>query len=253
MLLIDNPTVERLLPMIECIDAQDRAFRGLPTGDSVHRPRIDLYMPAERPDGYYRWGTMEGASNELGVFAIRMKSDILHWPRDEHGFWKEEKYAVEPGTYCGLIFLFSTRNGEPLAIINDGILQHMRVGGGAGLGVRYLSRPDAQTVGMIGSGGMARTYLEGIRRGPRHPQRQGVQSDEGQPGALRRGDVREARDRGAHRRCAAGRRRRRRHRRRMYERDGAGAEGRVARTGPARDRRARANSTARCSSEQTSS
>lgn len=160
MLLIDNPTVERLLPMIECIDAQDRAFRGLPTGDSVHRPRIDLYMPAERTDGYYRWGTMEGASNELGVFAIRMKSDILYWPRDEHGFWKEEKYSVEPGTYCGLIFLFSTRNGEPLAIINDGILQHMRVGGGAGLGVRYLSRPDSQTVGMIGSGGMARTYLE---------------------------------------------------------------------------------------------
>ena len=160
MLFIDNATVERLLPMDECIEAQDRAFRGLPTGESIHRPRIDLYMPAERPDGYYRWGTMEGASNELGVFAIRMKSDILYWPRDEQGFWKEEKYSVEPGLYCGLIFLFSTRNGEPLAMINDGILQHMRVGGGAGLGAKYLSRPDSQTVGMLGSGGMARTYLE---------------------------------------------------------------------------------------------
>ena len=160
MLFIDNPTVERLLPMAECIEAQDHAFRGLPTGESVHRPRIDLYMPAERPDGYYRWGTMEGASDALGVFAIRMKSDILYWPRDEHGFWKEEKYCIEPGTYCGLIMLFSTRNGEPLAMINDGILQHMRVGGGAGLGVKYLSRADSQTVGMLGSGGMARTYLE---------------------------------------------------------------------------------------------
>ena len=117
-------------------------------------------MPAERPDGYYRWGTMEGASDALGVFAIRMKSDVLYWPRDERGFWKEEKYCVEPGTYCGLIFLFSTRDGEPLALLNDGILQHMRVGGGAGLGVKYLSRPDSQTVGMLGSGGMARTYLE---------------------------------------------------------------------------------------------
>ena len=78
MLFIDNATVERLLPMDECIDAQDYAFRGLPTGESVHRPRIDLYMPAERPDGYYRWGTMEGASDALGVFAIRMKSDILY-------------------------------------------------------------------------------------------------------------------------------------------------------------------------------
>ena len=58
------------------------------------------------------------------------------------------------------MFLFSTRNGEPLAIINDGIIQHMRVGGGAGLGAKYLSREDSHTVGMIGSGGMARTYLQ---------------------------------------------------------------------------------------------
>ena len=117
-------------------------------------------MPTDRTDGYYRWGTMEGASKELGVFAIRMKSDILYWPKDEQGYWKEEKYSTREGLYCGLVFLFSTRNAEPLAIINDGIIQHMRVGGGAGLGAKYLSREDSHTVGMIGSGGMARTYLE---------------------------------------------------------------------------------------------
>src|SRR5690348_14692860 len=47
-------------------------------------------------------------------------------------------------------------------MINDGILQHIRVGGGAGLGVKYLSRKDSKIVGMIGSGGMARTYLDAI-------------------------------------------------------------------------------------------
>jgi alanine dehydrogenase len=40
------------------------------------------------------------------------------------------------------------------------LLQHVRVGGGAGLGVKYLSRRDSEIVGMIGSGGMARTYLD---------------------------------------------------------------------------------------------
>jgi ornithine cyclodeaminase/alanine dehydrogenase-like protein (mu-crystallin family) len=55
--------------------------------------------------------------------------------------------------------VFSTRNGEPLAIINDGIIQHMRVGGCAGLGAKYLSREDSSAVGILGSGGMARTYL----------------------------------------------------------------------------------------------
>jgi len=47
-----------------------------------------------------------------------------------------------------------------LAFINDGALQHMRVGGGAGIGAKYLSREDSHVVGMLGSGGMARTYLE---------------------------------------------------------------------------------------------
>jgi alanine dehydrogenase len=160
MLLIDNATVQQVLTMDECINAQEQAFLGLPAGASIHRPRIDMYVPCDRDDGYWRWGTMEGASKDLGVFAIRMKSDIVTWPRHEDGTWTEEKYCVEPGTYCGLIFLLSTRNGEPLAIINDGHLQHMRVGGGAGLGAKYLARADAHVVGMIGSGGMARTYLE---------------------------------------------------------------------------------------------
>jgi alanine dehydrogenase len=35
----------------------------------------------------------------------------------------------------------------------------MRVGACAGLGVKYLSREVASTVGIFGSGGMARTYL----------------------------------------------------------------------------------------------
>ena len=80
MLFIDNKTVEQVLSMEECIDAQDLAFRGLPSGSSVHRPRIDLYVPTEREDAYFRWGTMEGASKELGVFAIRMKSFFTGLP-----------------------------------------------------------------------------------------------------------------------------------------------------------------------------
>ena len=159
MLFIDNQTVQQILTIGDAIDSQDTAFRGLVDGAAIHRPRIDMYVPTGREEDYYRWGTMEGASRDLGVFAIRMKSDIVSWPVDENGNWTEEKHCVEPGTYCGLIFLFSTVNGEPLAIINDGELQHMRVGAGGGLGTRYLAREDSRVVGMLGSGGMARTYL----------------------------------------------------------------------------------------------
>lgn len=158
MLIIDNQTVTDLLTMDDCIRVQEEAFKKLPTGGAIHRPRIDMYFPSDREDGYYRWGTMEGAND--GYFAIRMKSDVIEWPQDDEGNWTEEKFCMQPGTYCGLIFLTSTKNGEPLAFINDGVLQHMRVGGGAGIGVKYLSRKDSHVVGMLGSGGMARTFLE---------------------------------------------------------------------------------------------
>ncbi len=155
MLFIDNDAVSRLLDMRSCIEALEAGYRDLIKGDAIFRPRIDVYFPNETPDGYYRWGTMEGACRTQGVFAIRMKSDMLTWPSG----LTEEKFCLHPGTFCGLVFLFSTRNAEPLAIINDGVLQHLRVGGCAGLGAKYLAREDASIVGMIGSGGMARSYL----------------------------------------------------------------------------------------------
>lgn len=158
MLIINNEVVAEVLSMRACIDAQEAAFRQMETGRAAHRPRIDMYIPCERDDGYYRWGTMEGTND--GVFAIRMKSDVMTWPRDAEGNWTEDKYCIEPGTYCGLVMLFSSQNGEPLAMINDGYIQHMRVGGGAGIGVKALARQDATSVGILGSGGMARTYLD---------------------------------------------------------------------------------------------
>ncbi|MBX9760203.1 MAG: hypothetical protein K2Y29_15605 [Beijerinckiaceae bacterium] len=158
MLIIDNETVSKILSMKDCIRVQEEAFKKIPAGGAIHRPRIDMYFPCDRPDGYYRWGSMEGAND--GYFAIRMKSDVITWPAEPDGGWTEDKHCREPGTYCGLIFLCSTRNAEPLAFINDGVLQHMRVGGGAGIGTKYLSREDSHVVGMLGSGGMARTFLE---------------------------------------------------------------------------------------------
>ena len=155
MLLINNETVEKILDMKGCLEALETGYRDLIEQRASYRPRIDTFVPTDKPDVMYRWGTMEGVSRSFETFAIRMKSDMLHWPEGK----TVEKFCIEPGTYCGLILVFSTRNAEPLAIVNDGVIQHMRVGGCAGLGAKYLARGDASVVGMIGSGGMARTYL----------------------------------------------------------------------------------------------
>jgi alanine dehydrogenase len=160
MLLIDNKVVAAVLSMQDCIAVQERAFAGLLTGASISRPRIDTLVPCSDESAYFRFGSIEGASD--GVHAVRLKSDIMTWPMHEDGSWTREKYCMQPGVYCGLVLLFSTENGEPLAILNDGHLQHMRVGAAAGIGARLLSRADSRRVGLIGSGGMARAMLEAL-------------------------------------------------------------------------------------------
>ena len=160
MIFLTNEHIQQVLDMPTCMNAMEDAYRDLNEQRAGYRPRIDFYVPQE--PHYYRWGTMEGASRKLGVFAIRMKSDMLAW-ENQDGFTVEDKYCMQRGTYCGLIFLLSTRNAEPLALMNDGYLQHMRVGACAGLGTKYLARKDSKVLAMIGSGGMARTYAAAIK------------------------------------------------------------------------------------------
>jgi ornithine cyclodeaminase/alanine dehydrogenase-like protein (mu-crystallin family) len=78
------------------------------------------------------------------------------------GLRTEEKYCVRPGLFCGLVLLFSVENGEPLAIVNDGILQHMRVGADGAIGAKHMAKEGARVLGMLGSGGMARSHVEAI-------------------------------------------------------------------------------------------
>ena len=158
MLHLSNADVQSVLDMPTCLDALRIGYRDLARGDAAYVPRIDLWAPTGRDDDYYCLGSMAGASRSAGVVAVRIKSDVIFWPDGR----TQEKYCVEPGTYSGIILLYSIRNGEPLALLNDGVIQHLRVGGCAGLGVEVLARQDADVLGLLGSGGMARTYLEAI-------------------------------------------------------------------------------------------
>lgn len=157
MLIINNADVARVLSMETTMAALEEAYLALATQEAVCRPRIDIRIPTSDPAKNYQWGTMEGGST-AGYFAIRMKSDVVY-ETNHDGALTQEKYCVRPGLYCGLILLTSIETGEPLAFINDGYLQHMRVGADGGIGVKYLANRDAAVVGMLGSGGMARTHM----------------------------------------------------------------------------------------------
>ncbi|HWP56984.1 MAG TPA: hypothetical protein VNL14_03735 [Candidatus Acidoferrales bacterium] len=157
-LILNNDDVRKVLTMEIAMGALEKAYGELYRGEAVCRPRIDIQIPTKDPNKIYQWGTMEGGSTS-GYFAIRMKSDVIY-EQEYAGARTQEKYCVEPGKFCGLILLVSTENGAPLALINDGYLQHMRVGADSGIGVKYMAREDAAVVGMLGSGGMARSHMD---------------------------------------------------------------------------------------------
>src|SRR6267154_2677291 len=161
-LIINNDDVTKLLTMADTIAALETAYLQMAAKEAVCRPRIDIRIPTSDPAKNYQFGTMEGGSTS-GYFAIRMKSDVVY-ETTYNGVTTQEKYCSRPGLFCGLILLTSIENGEPLAFLNDGHLQHMRVGGDGGIGVKYMANEDAEVVGMLGSGGMARTHMQAFTR-----------------------------------------------------------------------------------------
>ena len=160
MKIINNADVSRLVTQEEVTRALESAYQDFFNGTAVCRPRVDVEIPSSSPDRFYRWGTMEGGSAGK-YFAIRCKSDMIYHTTTGSSV-TQEKYCVEPGTFCGFILLFSVENGEPLALINDGVIQHMRVAADGAIGVKYASREDSKTIGLLGSGGMAKDHLRSV-------------------------------------------------------------------------------------------
>jgi alanine dehydrogenase len=158
MLILSNDDAEALLPMRECISALEEAYRDLACERAASAQRTDALTTTERADAVYSLKLMGGVLPSAGVGAVRLNSDIICF-----GDKRQVKLPLAPGgRYTGLVLLFSTRTGEPLAIFPDGVLQRMRVGAASALGAKYLARADASRVGLIGAGWQAGAQVMAI-------------------------------------------------------------------------------------------
>src|SRR5437763_510603 len=158
-LILSNSDVEKLLTMPECIGVLEEAYVELAEGRGVNRTRSDCITPTVNPDAVYGLKSMDGVIPKLGIGAIRINSDIVTFPKKGNNIVREKVPAAPNGRYTGLVLLFSTENGEPLAILPDGVMQRMRVGAANGLGVKYLARKDAASIGILGCGWQAGAQL----------------------------------------------------------------------------------------------
>src|SRR5207237_3143882 len=73
-------------------------------------------------------------------------------------------YTTNPKHGAHFLFLlYSAADARPLAIMEANYLGQIRTGAASGYATRLLARPDAATLGIIGSGFQARTQLAAMR------------------------------------------------------------------------------------------
>jgi ornithine cyclodeaminase/alanine dehydrogenase-like protein (mu-crystallin family) len=159
MLILSNEEIESFLSINTCIDALEHAYRSWAKGTAINRPRTDLVMPSPTEAGVYAFKSMEAGLYDPPVVAMRINSDIIRWKQQEGRVIKTKIPAAPGEKYVGLVMLFSTVNGEPLAMFPDGVVQRMRVASSSALAARYLAREEASTLALFGSGWQAGSHL----------------------------------------------------------------------------------------------
>jgi len=152
--ILNNDEITKLLPMAQCLAQLDEAYRELGEGRAISRTRSDIYGPLH-DNGRYVFKTMDGMVSKFEVAAVRLNSDVIQWGAGPGGIRKDKQRTAPGEKFVGLILLFSTRNGEPLAIMPDGVIQRLRVACANALGAKYMAPAHASIYALIGSGWQA--------------------------------------------------------------------------------------------------
>lgn len=158
-LLLSNDDAHHLLTMPDCMAALAESYAATHDRTAINGRRSDMVGPGSDADSAYVLKMMGAILPQRKVGAIRLNSDIFRWIA--RGDRKQRvKVPAAPGErWVGLVLLFSTETGEPLAIFPDGVVQRARVGGTSGLALGLLARRDASVLAMLGSGWQAEAQV----------------------------------------------------------------------------------------------
>ena len=130
----DVPQAVTMDDMLEAIESMHRRF-GL--GEASNLPRRHLNTSA-------------------GTLAV-MGGALVY-----DGLLGAKTYTVFEGNQSFQVSLFDASTGSLLLYTQANRLGQLRTGATTGIAVKYLSKPDATTVGIIGTGNQAPTQLEAV-------------------------------------------------------------------------------------------
>jgi ornithine cyclodeaminase/alanine dehydrogenase-like protein (mu-crystallin family) len=137
--------VRRLLGVREAIDVQRTAFLAHAAGRTAVAPNAWLRLPGERR-GWLK--LLAGYDEDTSALGVKV---LARFPENPSG-----------ANLGSVVLLFDDGDGFPLAVLDGVYLTAVRTGAGGALAVETLAREDARTVGLVGSGVVARFTLEAV-------------------------------------------------------------------------------------------
>lgn len=129
--------IARVLTMPDVIAAVEDAFRERGRGSAVNRPRQRITTEGSVMH------VMSAALPDLGVMGLKT-------------------YSTARGTTRFVCMLYSTETGELLAVMEANRLGQLRTGAASAVATKYLARPEAGAVGIIGTGWQARSQIAAL-------------------------------------------------------------------------------------------
>ena len=152
MLIINQSEVERLLPVADCVPVMREAMIAVSRGDTTLP--IRQFMPVPGADG--KMAIMPGSLGEAGVaedasFGIKLVC-------------KYERPHGDPlGTHVGMVMLFDSAKGVPLAMVEGSSLTAIRTSAASALATDLLASKDATRLAIIGNGEQAMRHVHAMR------------------------------------------------------------------------------------------
>ncbi len=147
-LVLREDDVRSVLTMPDAIAVLDAAFRRQAHGEARNVPRSRIVLPEAR-----------GILHLLSAFVPGQPG---HPELDGPGVLGYKAYTAFRGGVRFLVTLYSGEDGRVLALVEADWLGQVRTGAASGVATRYMARDDATVLGIIGTGGQARTQAMAV-------------------------------------------------------------------------------------------
>jgi ornithine cyclodeaminase/alanine dehydrogenase-like protein (mu-crystallin family) len=138
--------IENLLSMRECIEVMRNVFSLDPMTD-IQNP-LRQVMPIAGSDGLL--GLMPAIIRPYGVMGVKVLTVYF------------DNYKIGLSSHQGVVNLFETKTGQPLASFDADAITAIRTAAVSGLMTDLLAPEDATTLCLIGSGKQAAKHLEAV-------------------------------------------------------------------------------------------